>query len=216
VNAFLLFKGLSIGLIFSATTVAATVWCIQLGLQRGLGAAWTAAGAVVVGQVLWAILAVVTVGSLSWDAPQYMTGARAFCGVVFLYMAIKSARSARLAKLPPLVGAKVGPVRLAIATLAVMLSLPMRFFGLTGLMLAAWLTRRPMYPLDAAALLAGVGAGTLAWFGFVGAVAAHLRERVAPEFWTRLVWRQARLAGLVYAGLALIVTLPTLVWWARR
>jgi threonine/homoserine/homoserine lactone efflux protein len=216
VNIFLLFKGFSVGLVFSSTTVAATVWCIQLGRRRGIMAAMTAAGAVTLGQVLWAMLAVVTVGMLSWDAPQYVAAARAFCGTVFTYMAIKSVRSLKLKELPPLEGTMVGPMRLATATLAVMLSMPMRFFGLVGMLLAGRMTRRPMDETEAIFLVIGVGAGTLLWFGFVSALAGILRERVEAEFWVRAVWRQTRLATVVYAGLAVIVAAPTIWWWAQR
>jgi threonine/homoserine/homoserine lactone efflux protein len=216
VSIFLLLKGFSVGLVFSVTTVAATVWCLQLGLRRGLGMAWTAAAGVAVGQGLWALLAGMTVWMLSRDSPQYVTGVRVFSAMVFVYMAGKSARTPALRELPPLETPAVGPARLAVATLAVMLSMPMRFFGHVGLFLAAGVAWPPLDGPGVGMLVAGVVAGTLLWFGLVGALATGLREKMPPEFWVQVVHRQTRLAVLVYAGLAVIVLVPAVLWWMRR
>jgi len=215
VNVFLLlFKGFAVGVMFSATTVPATVWCVQLGLRRGLGAAWTAAGAVAVAQAMWATLAAVTVWTLTQQNPQYTAGARVLSSMVFCYMAVKMLRTPRLEELPVLDSPGVTGWRLAVATMAVMLSMHMRYFGNVGFFLAAGVVRPTLPAVGPGLLVLGVGAGTLLWFVSVGALVAWLR---APaEWWVRAMGRLTRLAVMVYGALAIIVALPAVIRFVQR
>jgi threonine/homoserine/homoserine lactone efflux protein len=203
-----LLKGFSGGLVFAVTTVAATVWCLQLGVGRGLAHAWLAAAAIAFGQFLWSALAAATVQMLALEAPMYIAQVRLFSAFVFAYIAVKMMRAAPLDKLPPLAEPALRPVRLAVVTLAVALSMPMRFFGYVGVFLAAG-TAVPNFGTDRVWLLAaGAAAGAAAWYGFVGVIAVGLRARVSPTFWGGLMRRQTRLGVFICCGLALIDLLP--------
>ncbi len=202
-------KGLSIGLLFSATTVAATVWCLQLALRRNGSAAWAATGGLAAGHGWWALLAGATVWMLSWT-PQYIGAARVLSSLVFTYMAVKSLRTPPIIRWPQMAAANLPPLRLATATLAVMLSMPMRFFGHVGLFLAASVVRPRLMPGFVWPLTLGVVAGTVLWFGLVSALAARWREQTPENWWMQAVQRQTRLATMAYALLAIIVLLPAL------
>lgn len=217
VNVFLLlFKGFAVGMVFSATTVAATVWCLHLGLRRGLVQAWTAAVGVAVAQALWAALAAVTVWMLAQQNPQYMAGARVLSAMVFWYMAVKMLRTPRLEQLPTMDSPGVTGWRLAATTMAVMLSMHMRFFGNVGFFLAAGVVQPRLAPTGAGLLVIGVGAGTLLWFGLVGALAAGLRTHAPEEWWVQAVGRLTRMAVVVYGMLAIIVALPPVIQFMQR
>jgi putative LysE/RhtB family amino acid efflux pump len=217
VNVFLLlFKGFAVGVVFSATTVPATVWCVQLGLRRGLGPALTASVGVAVAQAMWATLAAVTVWTLAQQNPQYTAGARVLSSMVFCYMAVKMLRTPRLEELPPLDLLGVSGWRLALATMAVMLSMHMRFFGNVGFFLAAGVVRPALPAVGPGLLVFGVGMGTLLWFGLVGALAVRLRERAPAEWWVRAMGRLTRLAVMVYGALAIIVALPAVIRLLQR
>ena len=217
VNAFLLlFKGFAVGVAFSATTVPATVWCVQLGLRRGLGAAWAAAAAVAVGQAMWATLAAVTVWTLAQQNPQYTAGARVLSSMVFCYMAVKVLQTPQMEELPPLDSPGVTGWRLAMATMAVMLSMHMRFFGNVGFFLAAGVVGPTLPPTGPGLLVLGVGAGTLLWFGLVGALAARWREGAPAGWWVRAMGRLTRLAVVVYGTLAIIVAIQAFVGFIRH
>ena len=215
VNVFLLlFKGFAVGVVFSATTVPATVWCVQLGLRRGLGPAWTASVGVAVAQAMWATLAAVTAWTLAQQSPQYTAGARVLSSMVFCYMAVKMLRTPRLEQLPALDSPGVTGWRLAMATMAVMLSMHMRFFGIVGFFLAAGVVRPTLPAVGPGLLVLGVGMGTLLWFASAGALATWLR---APaEWWVQAMGRLTRLAVMVYGALAIIVAAPAVMRFVQR
>ncbi len=209
------FCGAIVGLVFSATTVAATVWCVQLAVWRGWGTAKAAVGAIAFGQLIWALLAAVAVGDLAefythqWRyAGTLVSWTRAFCSIIFIYMAFKTLNATPMAALT----APSGPVQrgwqLTKVTLAVTLSMPMRFFGYVGMFLTFGTMRYFATPGPLLAMVLGVGVGSLLWFCVIAGVAAHVGNFGQGNWWPEIIRRQVRVSAIVYLALAVFALIP--------
>lgn len=194
-------KGLAVGLAVAAPAGPMTLLCLRRTLAEGRRAGLVSGFGVAAADGLYGLLAAfgMTAVAASLAAAEDRLAFVAGAVLIWLGMAIFRARPREKAPSTGFMrhaGAFVTTFLLTLANPSTILSFVAIFAGL-GLTLEG----RGYGP--AAALSAGVFAGSALWWVGLTAVAARLRGRLTPD---RLVWVN-RAAGLVIAGFGVIAIL---------
>lgn len=205
-----LLKGISIGFAIAAPVGPIGVLCIRrsiadgrwIGFLCGLGAA--------VADALYGSVAAFGLTLVS-DALKSQSFWLQLVGGLFLcHLGLKTFR-ARPAEDAAAVRQRAGYLGAFASTLFLTITNPMTIMAFVGIFTGTGLVAESVDRVRASLLVAGVFAGSAAWWLILSGVAAALRERVSTE-WMRLL---NRASGLVIGGFGVWQLVKLLNSWGR-
>lgn len=206
-HPFFLIAGVVLGLVFSVTTVAGAVWCVQISMRRGFMSGLAAGGAIAAAQSFWAFLAALIIFKCGGFGYRYDWLFR-ICAILILgSMALTVFQSQRIQSIN-YTGPIKGVFKVFKTTLGIALTMPMRLPGYLALLVSVSLHYRPRGVGDALLLGAGVGVGSLVWWLWFVVLAVLFGQRVPEPVTLKSMNKLKTLAGSVLLALMIIGAAP--------
>lgn len=204
---FFLPAGAVLGTVFATTQVAATVWCVQIAMSRGLRAGLGAGLGIALAQGLSSLLASLIVFTLARWTDHADWGYRFFAGGILAAMGFAVVQSRKIQTLE-----YEGDLRRFLpifgTSFSIMLTMPMLLLGYVAQMIACSLHLRAHHFSNAPLFGLGVVLGSFAWAVYFVLLAWAFGHRVEREITLKSMNKLRFLAVAVLTGLFVIGVLP--------
>jgi putative LysE/RhtB family amino acid efflux pump len=199
-TAFLM-QGLVLGLAVAAAVGPISVLCLRRTLESGFAAGLAGGVGTAVADALYAAVAAFGLTALASLLVEHSVPIRLAGGAALVAMGLRTLAAEPPSLVTSTARSPAGAAALAVTTFGLTMANPMTIVSFTAIFAGLGLGATTGEPLAAAALVAGVFLGSLAWWVALAGGAALLRGLVTPR-----ALRGVNLAsGLVILGFAAVV-----------
>ncbi len=210
-GVFYLIFGVILGTVFSVTTIAATVWCIQITIYKGFWAGSIAGFGVALSQFGWALIAAAVVVYISSYAWEFDWLYRILAVPTLLSMAWSIFGSKKIESISYR-GEFSKNSEIFYNTFINAIRMPMRFSGYISLFISVSLQLSPGFKnegfISGLLIAVGVFIGSMFWWLFFIILAALFGKRVPEPVTLKSLNKLKFLSGMVLLALALICAIP--------